>query len=74
MGLYPEGLLSEGFLHLRFWGGGGGGLISGGLVFFFFGGGGAYYRNFTVFVTIAVNRGHTHRSNSTMVNLPWCFF
>ena len=34
-----EGLLSEGFLRLRF-----GGLFSGGLIF-----GGAYYRNFTVF-------------------------
>ena len=36
-----EGLLSEGFLRLRF----------GGLIFrrAYFGGGGAYYRNFTVF-------------------------
>ena len=38
-----EGLLSEGYLRLRF-----GGLIFG-RVYFFFGGGGAYYRNFTVF-------------------------
>ena len=37
-----EGLLSEGFLRLRF--GGGGGLFSGGLIIE-----GAYYRNFTVF-------------------------
>ena len=38
-----EGLLSEGFLCLRF-----GGLIFGRAYFFFLGGGGAYYRNFTV--------------------------
>ena len=37
-----EGLLSEGFLRLRF---AGGGLFSGGLIFL---GGGAYYRNLTV--------------------------
>ena len=34
-----EGLLSEGFLRLRF---------EGANIFFFFGGGGGYYRNFTV--------------------------
>ena len=38
-----EGLLSEGYLRLRF---GGGGLFSGG--FIFLRGGWAYYRNFTV--------------------------
>ena len=37
-----EGLLSEGFLRLRF---GGGGLFSGGFIL----GGGAYYRNFMVY-------------------------
>ena len=42
MGLYLEGLLSEGFLRLRF-----GGLIFG-RAYFGGGGGGAYYWNFLV--------------------------
>ena len=45
-----EGVLSEGYLRLRF-----GGLIFG-RAYFFFGGGGAYYRNFTVHHTPASPR------------------
>ena len=62
-----EGLLSEGYLRLRF---GGGGLIFGrAYYYFFFGGGegGAYYRNFTVHC-ISLNKGPGGRIQRRALN------